>query len=105
MIAALSACGGSNSKDSAHGSSETTDLDPECREFLAGYEKYVDDYIELLEDYKSNPTDMGLMQRATSMAAESNSWASKAPDCKNATSFLATQAKIQAKLTKASLIM
>ncbi|MBP6573687.1 MAG: hypothetical protein KA230_04500 [Flavobacteriales bacterium] len=92
IVAILYSCGGSTAPG----------LSQECVQFLDGYEKYVDDYIALLKDYKSNPTDLSLMERTTNMATEAQVWGNKAPDCKNAAAFLTRQAKIQAKLSMAS---
>jgi len=105
MSGALYACGGTGSKTQADGGNDATGLSTECTEFLDGYDKYVDDYIMLLKDYKSNPTDISLMERATKMASEANAWGNKSPDCKDASEFLSRQAKIQAKLAKASLAL
>lgn len=100
IIAVLCGCGGSAAKDDVPG------LSKECTEFLDGYEKYVDVYIALLQDYKTNPTDLSLMQRATQMATEAQAWGGKAtPECKDVGAFMTRQAKIQAKLTKASFTL
>ncbi len=99
----LCACGGSNSNSPTDATNAPSAISSECKEFLDGYEKYVDDYIQLLKDYKSNPTDLSLMQRATTMAEDAKTWGDKAaPDCKDASEFMSRQMTIQAKLTKAS---
>ncbi|MCC6577258.1 MAG: hypothetical protein IT228_07945 [Flavobacteriales bacterium] len=103
IAAALSACDGSTSESNTEDPGE---LSPECTQFLDGYEKYVDDYIQLLKDYKSNPTDLSLMQRATHMAEEAKTWSDNAaPGCKDVAAFMSRQMKIQAKLTRASFTL
>lgn len=103
MAAAIFACGGSGPGNNAGGPHDEGRLSPECTQFLDGYEKYVDDYIQLLKDYKSNPTDLSLMQRVTNMAEEAKTWSDKAaPSCKDAAAFVSRQLTIQAKLTQAS---
>ena len=99
LVTLNAGCSGSSVKSA----SDESALSKECTEFLDGYEQYVNDYIELLKDYKSNPTDMSLMERATKMASEANSWGNKAPACSDASEFFSRQAKIQAKLSMASL--
>ena len=106
MLTVLGSCGGPATKNESVGSNDGSGLSPECTQFLDGYEKYVDDYIQLLKDYKSNPTDISLLERTTTMASEANTWGSKAsPECKDVTEFMTRQAKVQAKLSTAALTL
>lgn len=103
---ALCACGGSKSDNHSDATNGSSALSSECKEFLDGYETYVDDYIQLLKDYKNNPTDLTLMQRATNMAEEAKTWGDKAaPACKETAEFVSRQVTIQAKLTTAAFTL
>lgn len=103
-LAVLSGCGSTETKNSTGDPNEITGLSPECTQFLDGYEKYVDDYIQVLEDYKSNPTDLSLLERTTAMATEAQAWSGKATsECKDVTEFISRLTKIQAKLSAAAI--
>ena len=75
----------------------------ECDAFLEGYEKYVNDYIELAQQAQSNPTDMTLMQKAADMSVEAQKWASKGTSCENDPDFIEKYTKIQGKLANAAI--
>lgn len=77
----------------------------ECDEFLEGYEKYVMDYIDFAKKAQENPTDMSLMQKATTMAAEAAQWSDKAPSCQDDPDFVKKYSELQAKLTQAYMDM
>lgn len=105
-VTTLCACGGSKSDNHSDATNGSSALSSECKEFLDSYETYVDDYIQLLKDYKNNPTDLTLMQRATNMAEDAKTWGDKAaPVCTDAAEFVSRQMSIRAKLTKASFTL
>lgn len=46
----------------------------DCDEFLDNYEKWVDSYLEFLEQYLKNPTDAELLSKYTKILEEASSW-------------------------------
>ncbi len=46
-----------------------------CSEFLDQYEKWVNEYLNLLDDYMKNPTDPTLAQKYSTVAQEASNWA------------------------------
>ena len=52
--------------------------DAEWKQFLKDYEAWVDDYIEILEKYKKNPTDMTILSDYTDMMSKTAEWSAKA---------------------------
>lgn len=50
------------------------------REFLADYEAWVDDYVEICKKYKDNPTDMSILSDYTEMMTELTEWTQKTED-------------------------
>lgn len=50
------------------------------REFLKDYEAWVDDYIEIIKKYKSNPSDMSILSEYTDMVSKASEWSTKAYD-------------------------
>ena len=45
-------------------------VDPELKEFLDRYETFIDSYIDFMQEYKKNPTDLNLMMKYTSILQE-----------------------------------
>ena len=62
-----------SSDDKAASSSNATDAN--WKKTLSDYEKWVDDYAELMKKAQDNPTDASLASEAAQMAAESTEWA------------------------------
>lgn len=52
----------------------------EWREFLAEYEEWVDDYVEICKKYKDNPADMSILSDYTEMMTELTEWSQKTED-------------------------
>ena len=80
----------------------------EWKQFLKDYEKWVDDYIKLMEKYKKNPADMSILEDYTTAITEITEWAEKADkvelDLKNdpdaLSEYLETLSRIVNKLSK-----
>lgn len=45
-----------------------------CKEFLDKYEKWIDDYLKVIEKYSKNPMDPTLMGEFTQQAADVMTW-------------------------------
>ena len=95
MLVLISGCGGTNSKSeqkTAGSEAVVTEEAPEtdnetqetveqeeteintCDEFLDRYEKWVDDYLDLLEKFKKNPADPDLSQKYLKVTNELADW-------------------------------
>jgi hypothetical protein len=82
----LSGCGNSakekKSRDEA-GTEETADSlksgdkIKDCDDFLDRYEKWMDEYLALLEEYMENPMDAELMAKYMELAGEALTWATQ----------------------------
>ncbi len=80
----LFACGSGSSKsgqkESESAQEEATELKSgekisNCEEFLDKYEKWIDNYLVVLEKYKKNPMDAQLAQEFSKVAMEASTWA------------------------------
>ena len=49
----------------------------DCDEFIDQYEKWMNDYIKLIEKYMKNPMDAVLMEEYMKVAQESSEWMSQ----------------------------
>ena len=56
---------------------ESSENTTEWQSFLVDYEEWVDTYIELLEEYKNDPTDLTILEDYTEMLAELTEWTEK----------------------------
>ncbi|NOR74880.1 MAG: hypothetical protein GQ525_06955 [Draconibacterium sp.] len=80
----LTSCGNNQSKkESANDTDELINKSLEtnnfkeakdCDEFIDQYEKWMDNYIVLIEKYMKNPMDAELMQEYMKVAQESMNW-------------------------------
>jgi len=80
----LVSCGGNNDKKDKQNDAESTleksveadefDTAKDCDEFIDQYEKWMDDYLKLLEKYMKNPMDAALMQKYVEVSQEATSW-------------------------------
>ena len=59
-----------------------TPKEEKWRTFLKEYEQWADEYIALVQKYKSNPLDMSILSDYTKMVSEMTDWTSKANDIK-----------------------
>ena len=84
---------------------------PAWKEFLADYEAWVDNYVEIAKKYSENPTDMSILSDYTNMMTELNEWQTKATDVQNelqeaspaeAAEYAAEVARIAAKIAEAA---
>ena len=73
----------------------------ECDEYLAGYEKFMDNYITILKKQQADPSDMSIMTEYMSIMTEGTEWASKTPDCTDM-EFLGRLMEIQMKIANAA---
>ena len=82
LVLALAACGAnttnieSNNNDVVQETSNTT----KWKDFINEYEEWVDDYIEITEKYKANPSDLSILSDYTDMMAELTEWTTKTED-------------------------
>lgn len=73
----------------------------DCDQFLKGYEKFVLDYIDILEKMKKNPTDMELLTKASQLQIDATEWADKIADCQNDPTFYIKYMELYTKLLRA----
>lgn len=92
----------SSSSSSNSESSEVSSSSDDCDEFLAGYEKFMDKYIDVLKKYKANPTDASIMSDYTSLMTEATEWSTKTADCAADPKFAAKFVAIQTKIANAA---
>ncbi len=59
---------------------ETSSDDAEWKQFLKDYEAWVDDYIEIVNKYKADPTDMSILSDYTEMVSEMATWSERADE-------------------------
>lgn len=83
LLITLFACGGNKSQNENKEKSEIKkeSIDDsslkeakDCDEFIDQYEKWMDDYIVLLEKYMKNPMDPKLMEQYMKVTQESMNW-------------------------------
>ncbi|MBQ4082550.1 MAG: hypothetical protein IJC55_04560 [Clostridia bacterium] len=74
-----------NTDDPQNESIITSDLeeDKNWETFLAEYEAFVDDYIELTNKYKANPTDLTIVNQYTEMSQKVAEWNQEIDEIKN----------------------
>lgn len=76
------------------------------RQFLKDYEAWVDDYVNIVNKYKQNPTDMTILADYTEMMSDMVEWSSRAEDIQDDLSaddlqeYLATLGRIIEKLSE-----
>ena len=80
----LTSCGNNQSKkESVNDTDELTNKSlksdnfegaKDCDEFIDQYEKWMNDYIKLIEKYMKNPMDAELMEEYMKVAQESMNW-------------------------------
>jgi Family of unknown function (DUF6591) len=65
-----------NSTELLEGDSDSKDIGEakDCEEFIDQYEKWMDDYIKMIEKYMKNPTDATLLNEYLKLAQEGSSW-------------------------------
>lgn len=76
------ACGSNESKnENKKDSTEISNKDSEkigeakdCDEFIDQYEKWMDDYIKIIDKYMKNPTDATLMNEYLKLAQDGMTW-------------------------------
>ena len=71
-------CGGSveqteESSDEAV-TTEQSDVAKSCDEFLDDYEKWTDDYLEILEAYVNDPTNLEISEEYAELAQSAMTW-------------------------------
>lgn len=54
--------------------------DPEWKKFLKEYEEWIDNYIEMVDKYKSNPTDMAIWEDYSEMLSELSDWSARSDE-------------------------
>lgn len=58
-------------------STKSDDKIKDCDDFLDRYEKWMDDYLAVLEDYMKNPLDAELATKYMELAGEALNWATQ----------------------------
>jgi hypothetical protein len=90
---------GSESKTEESGDNKASaGSNSKCDQFLADYEAFVNEYIELANKVKENPQDMSVMTEYSQMAAKSTKWASDAKECSSDAAFAAKYAQLYARI-------
>ncbi len=93
--------------ESSDKSSNASDIS--WREFLDEYSMWVDEYVDIADKYKNNPTDMTLLTEYTKLMGDMAEWADKADKIQaeledvspsEAMEYAAELSKIAMKLTK-----
>ena len=87
----------------ANSQPETPSDDP-CDQFLTEYEDWTNRYLEILRQYKQNPSDMSMIQKFTEMANETTQWTERAPQCTEQRHLVRLEA-ISQRLTEAANLM
>jgi hypothetical protein len=109
MVAILSmvfftmSCGDSKSgeaKAPETGAAGGTTSSP-CDAFMTEYEQFADSYVALLQEAKSNPTDMSVLTKSADMLKQAADMANRAKDCEGDASMLPRLQKVQEKLQNA----
>jgi len=80
-VITLYSCGGSGSEKAKETNEEKTEdksgTIKDCDDFLAHYEKWVDDYIEIIDSYYKNPSDQTIATRYMELMQEAMEWSTK----------------------------
>ena len=104
MVLGLCACTTANTSDNP--SAEKA----EWEKFIDDYNKWTDEYVEIVNKYKANPTDTSILTDYTEMTSEVTEWADKADTIteelsnspSDAAKFAEELLKISNKLAKAA---
>ena len=102
MVFLTLSCGDSKTGDAKTpeaGSTGTTSSP--CDAFMTEYEQFADSYVALLQEAKSNPTDMSVLTKSADMLKQAGDMANRAKDCEGDASMLPRLQKIQQKLQNA----
>lgn len=110
----LTACGDNSteSKDDTTPTNVSTEQatdSAEWKQFIKDYDAFVDDYLDILEKYKNNPTDTTILADYNSMLPKVTEWSEKAEKIteelqvspEDASEFAAELSKIANKLADA----
>jgi len=80
-VTTLYSCGGSGSEKVKETNEEKTEEKSgtinDCDDFLAHYEEWVDEYIEVIDSYFKNPADQTLSTRYLELMQEAMEWSTK----------------------------
>lgn len=68
----------SEKKEETKGNSNAAESNVAWRQFLKDYEAWVDSYVEFMEKYKDNSTDMSLISDYAKFVQQTAEWAEKA---------------------------
>ena len=92
---------GSEAKTSEDSKSEDkTSSNNKCDQFLADYEAFINDYLEMAKKLKENPQDMSVMTEYSQMTAKASKWAADAKDCSADAAFAAKYAQLAARMAQ-----
>ena len=102
MVFITMSCGDSKTGDAKtpeSGSAGTTSSP--CDAFMTEYEQFADSYVALLQEAKSNPTDMSVLTKSADMLKQAGDMTTRAKDCEGDAAMLPRLLKVQEKLQNA----
>lgn len=111
VMLVMASCGSNTGKKQSDNEDKETKVEQKqkksaqgsCDEFLADYEKWVDEFVKLYKEAKANPTDMEVTQKmvdATNKMAEwSEKW-TKLYDCANNEKYVKRMEELQKRVEK-----
>lgn len=76
-LAAFYSCGSSSEKGKENAKEEKSESIKDCDDFLTHYEEWVDDYIQVIDDYMNNPTDETTASKYMELMQEAMEWSTK----------------------------
>lgn len=83
--------------------SSSTNSSSNCDDFLRNYEKFMNNYIEIIKKQKNNPTDASIIAEYTSIMSQLSDWnIDKMEGCNKDPDFISKFTTIQLKIANAS---
>ena len=78
-IIGFTSCGGSKTekKDSTQKEEKLSGSINDCDEFLEHYEKWIDEYLEIIDSYFKNPADETIATKYMALMQEGMEWSTK----------------------------
>jgi len=69
-----------------------------CDEFIKGYERFIDQYVVILNKMANNPEDLSVMTDYSRIMTEASTWSEKSNDCADDPKYAARLMNLQTKL-------
>ncbi|MDA3954705.1 MAG: hypothetical protein PF485_13735 [Bacteroidales bacterium] len=76
-ILGFTSCGSRTEKKDSNQKEELSGNINDCDEFLLHYEKWIDEYLEIIDSYFKNPTDETMTARYMELMQEGMEWSTK----------------------------